>query len=60
MDSTNEEMASSAPQLVHLVEGLVANRIKAGRVEELGGRDTVERFLALVKVVYFPSPRGTS
>ncbi len=60
MDSTNEDMASSAPQLVHLVERLVKNRIRAGRVEELGGREAVERFLALVKVVYFPSQRGTS
>ncbi len=54
-DSTNEEMASSAPQLVHLVKGLVENRIKAGRVEELGGRDAVDRFFALVEVADSPS-----
>ncbi|KAK3900121.1 hypothetical protein C8A05DRAFT_17545 [Staphylotrichum tortipilum] len=59
-DSTNEEMASSMPQLVHIVERLVKNRIKAGRVEELGGRDVVERFFALVKVTDFPPLRGTS
>ncbi|KAL8364652.1 hypothetical protein RB595_003775 [Gaeumannomyces hyphopodioides] len=47
-DSTNEDMASGARRLVHLVKGLVANRTKAGRVEELGGRDAVDRFLALV------------
>jgi len=47
--STNEEMASSTLQLVRLVKGLVENRIKAGRVEELGGQDAVDRFFALVK-----------
>lgn len=60
MDSTNEDMASSAPQLVHLVERLVKNRIRAGRVEELGGQDAVERFFALVKVTDFSPLRGTS
>ncbi|KAK3356290.1 hypothetical protein B0T25DRAFT_536432 [Lasiosphaeria hispida] len=48
-NSTNEDMASSARQLVRLVKGLVANRTKAGRVEELGGRDAVARFFALEK-----------
>jgi hypothetical protein len=47
---TNEEMAQSAPKYVRVVSGLVTNRIKTGRVEEMGGRDAVDRFFALVKV----------
>ena len=47
---TNEKMAQSAPKYVRVVSGLVTNRIKTGRVEEMGGRDAVGRFFALVKV----------
>ncbi|KAL8366290.1 hypothetical protein RB595_004861 [Gaeumannomyces hyphopodioides] len=46
---TNEEMASSAPKYVQVVKRLVANRMKAGRVEEMGGRDAVARLSALLK-----------
>lgn len=47
---TNEKMAQSAPKYVRVVSGLVTNRIKTGRVEEMGGRDAVGTFFALVKV----------
>ena len=43
-------MAQSALKYVRVVSGLVTNRIKTGRVEEMGGRDAVGRFFALVKV----------
>ncbi|KAL8379117.1 hypothetical protein RB599_008781 [Gaeumannomyces hyphopodioides] len=46
---TNENMASNAPKHVQVVKRLVANRIKAGRVEEMGGRDAVARLSALLK-----------
>ncbi|KAL8367223.1 hypothetical protein RB599_010286 [Gaeumannomyces hyphopodioides] len=46
---TNEDMASSAPKYVQVVKRLVANRMKAGRVEEMGGRDAVARLSALLK-----------
>ncbi|KAK3942027.1 hypothetical protein QBC46DRAFT_380988 [Diplogelasinospora grovesii] len=46
---TNEDTASSAPQLVHVMKGLVSNRTKAGRDKELGGPDAVVRFFALIK-----------
>ena len=47
---TNEKMAQSAPKYGRVVSGLVTNRIKTGRVEEMGGRDAVDRFFAFVKV----------
>ncbi|EJT68069.1 hypothetical protein GGTG_14353 [Gaeumannomyces tritici R3-111a-1] len=46
---TNEDMASSAPKYVQVVKRLVANRMKAGRVEEMGGRDAVARLSTLLK-----------
>jgi len=46
---TNENL-DSMPKIVHVVVKLVTNRIKTGRVEEMGGRDAVKRFLALVEV----------
>ncbi len=47
---TNEKIAKSAPKYVRVVSGLVSNRVRTGRVEEMGGRDTVEKFFGLVKV----------
>ena len=47
---TNEDMAQSASKYVRIVSGLVTNSIKTGRVGEMGGRDAIDRFFALVKV----------
>ncbi|KAK4206393.1 hypothetical protein QBC37DRAFT_300890 [Rhypophila decipiens] len=49
-DITNEDMTWSAPKLVQAVERLIANRVKAHRMEEMGGRDAVARISALRKV----------
>ncbi|KAL8388750.1 hypothetical protein RB599_010077 [Gaeumannomyces hyphopodioides] len=46
---TNENMASSAPKHIQVVKRLIANRIKAGRVEEMGGRDAVAKLSDLLK-----------
>jgi len=51
--STNEDMSYSVGHLVCIVKELVANRAKAGRVQDLGGRDAVDRFFALEKVADF-------
>jgi hypothetical protein len=38
------------PKYVQIVEGLVENRIRAGREEEVGGRDVIDRFFSLLEV----------
>lgn len=43
---TNEDMAWSAPRYIRVVAELVANRVKNGRVEELGGKPAVDGFFA--------------
>jgi hypothetical protein len=47
---TNEDMVWSAPRYIRVVAELVANRVKNGRVEELGGKTAVDGFFAMVKV----------
>jgi len=54
-DMTNEEMEWSAPKYVRLVADLVEQRLRNGRFEEMGGRATVERLVALLKV-WDPDP----
>lgn len=46
---TNEDVEWSAPKYVRVVADLVANRVKTGRVDEIGGQEVVDRFLALVQ-----------
>jgi hypothetical protein len=41
-------------QYVRVVASLVLDRQRRGRVEELGGDDTVLRFLALYEVTIYP------
>jgi hypothetical protein len=47
---TNEEMGPDVSKYVEVVKGLVENRIRAGREEELGGRDVISRFFSLLQV----------
>jgi hypothetical protein len=47
---TNEDMERDASKYVQIVKGLVENRIQAGREEEVGGRDVIDRFSFLVEV----------
>jgi hypothetical protein len=49
-DATNEAMEETAPKLVHVVAQLVEDKVKEGRVEELGGKAAVESFFDAVKV----------
>ncbi|KAH8903830.1 hypothetical protein BR93DRAFT_901405 [Coniochaeta sp. PMI_546] len=46
---TNEDVEWSAPKYVRVVSDLVTNRVKSGRVDEIGGQQVVDRFLALVQ-----------
>ncbi|KAL2168168.1 hypothetical protein VTG60DRAFT_336 [Thermothelomyces hinnuleus] len=46
---TNEDMESDASKYVQIVKGVVENRIRAGREEEVGGRDLIDKFLFLVE-----------
>ncbi|KAM7204420.1 hypothetical protein V8F33_001722 [Rhypophila sp. PSN 637] len=49
-DITNEDISSSAPQYAQAVERLVANRMKARGVEEMGGPVAVAGLTALIEV----------
>lgn len=58
-DSTNEEMDWTAPRYLGIIKELVQNRINAGRVNDLGGQEVVDKFLELceVRFVHFTSRR---
>ena len=47
---TNEEVWATIPKYVDVVVKLVSRRQRCGRVEELGGEETVSRFFALYEV----------
>lgn len=47
---TNEDVEWSAPKYLRVITDLVMNRIKSGRVAELGGQEAVDRYMGLVKV----------
>ncbi|KAK4032861.1 hypothetical protein C8A01DRAFT_20135, partial [Parachaetomium inaequale] len=47
---TNEDMELDVSKYVEVVKGLVENRIRAGRVEELGGQEVIGRFFSLLEV----------
>jgi hypothetical protein len=47
---TNEEIRPAVEQYVEVVATLILERQKRGRVEELGGEETIARFFALYKV----------
>jgi hypothetical protein len=47
---TNEDMELDVSKYVEIVKGLVENRIRAGRAEELGGREVIGRFFSLLEV----------
>jgi hypothetical protein len=49
---TNEDVEWSAPKYVRVVSDLVTNRVKTGRVDEIGGQQVVDRFLTLVQVCF--------
>ena len=49
-NTTNEETRATIPKYVDIVVKLVSQRQKCGRVEELGGEETISRFFALYKV----------
>ena len=44
------EALDDVPKIVRIVKRLVTNRMQTGRVVEMGGQDTVERFFDLVQV----------
>lgn len=50
---TNEDMEWSAPKYLRVVADLVESRIKTGRIDEMGGQEAVDKFIALVKVRIF-------
>ncbi len=47
---TNEDIEPVVSKYVEIVKRLVENRIRAGREEEVGGRDVIDRFSFLVEV----------
>jgi hypothetical protein len=47
---TNEDMKPDVSKYVEVVKGLLENRIRAGREEELGGQDVIGRFFSLLEV----------
>ncbi len=47
---TNEDMKPDVSKYVEVVKGLVENRIRAGREEELGGQDVIGRYFSLLEV----------
>jgi hypothetical protein len=47
---TNEDTEPSASKYVHVVKGLLDNRTRAGRKEEVGGQDVIDRFSSLLRV----------
>jgi hypothetical protein len=47
---TNEDMELDVSKYVEIVKGLVENRIRAGRAEELGGQEVIGRFFSLLEV----------
>ncbi|KAB5517420.1 hypothetical protein GE09DRAFT_563828 [Coniochaeta sp. 2T2.1] len=49
-DITNEDMKSTAPNHVRVVEELVSAKMEEGGVEELSSEATVAGFFASVKV----------
>jgi len=57
-DITNEDIEPSASAYVHVIKGLLSNRIRAGRDEEVGGRDAIVRFFALLEVSLLPCLQG--
>ncbi|KAB5533524.1 hypothetical protein GE09DRAFT_1227534 [Coniochaeta sp. 2T2.1] len=54
---TNEDVEWSAPKYLRVVSDLVKNRLNSGRVEELGGQEVVNRFLA--KIPEFEKEKAT-
>lgn len=47
---TNEDVEWSAPKYVRVITDLIKNRVNNGRVDELGGKEVVDRFLTQVEV----------
>ena len=51
---TNEEIQPTVEQYVRAVASLVLDRQRRGRIEELGGDDTISRFFTLYEVSIYP------